>query len=98
MGIATPQMNKQGFNRTIMLRSLGQYHGVADNTSMRIGNSRGVRLSKPLLEQAGLEDEVELRVEAGAIMITGRASRAVSQGRTATSCWTRYARSIARTS
>lgn len=25
---------------------------------IRIGNSRGVRLAKPLLEQAGLEDEV----------------------------------------
>jgi antitoxin MazE len=29
---------------------------------IRIGNSRGVRLAKPLLEQAGLEDEVEIRV------------------------------------
>ena len=29
---------------------------------VRIGNSRGVRIPKPLLEQAGLEDEVQLRV------------------------------------
>lgn len=36
---------------------------------VRIGNSRGVRIPKPLLEQAGLGDEVELRVEAGAIRI-----------------------------
>lgn len=28
---------------------------------IRIGNSRGVRLAKPLLEQAGLEDEVDIR-------------------------------------
>ena len=27
-----------------------------------IGNSRGVRLPKPLIKEAGLEDEVEIRV------------------------------------
>lgn len=36
---------------------------------VRIGNSRGVRLPKPLIEQAGLGEEVELRVEEGAIVI-----------------------------
>jgi antitoxin MazE len=36
---------------------------------VRIGNSRGVRLPKPLLEQAGLEDEVEIRVESGVLVI-----------------------------
>jgi antitoxin MazE len=36
---------------------------------VRIGNSRGVRLPKPLIEQAGLNDEVELRVRDGAIVI-----------------------------
>ena len=34
-----------------------------------MGNSRGVRLPKPLIEQVGLGDEVDLRVEAGAIVI-----------------------------
>ncbi len=37
---------------------------------VRIGNSRGVRLPKPLIEQAGLVDEVELRVREGAIIIS----------------------------
>ena len=37
---------------------------------VRIGNSRGIRLAKPVLEQAGLEDEVEIRVEPGAVIIT----------------------------
>ena len=37
---------------------------------VRIGNSRGVRLPKPLIEQAGLADEVELRVREGAIIIS----------------------------
>ena len=34
-----------------------------------IGNSRGVRIPKPLLEQAGLGDEVELHAEDGRIVI-----------------------------
>ena len=36
---------------------------------VRIGNSRGIRLPKLLIEQAGLIDEVELRIQAGAITI-----------------------------
>ena len=40
---------------------------------VRIGNSRGIRLAKPLLEQAGLADEVEIRVEQGAVIITAAA-------------------------
>jgi antitoxin MazE len=37
---------------------------------VRIGNSRGVRLPKALIEQAQLTDEVELRVDDGAVVIT----------------------------
>jgi antitoxin MazE len=36
---------------------------------VRIGNSRGVRLPKPIIEEAGLSDKVELRVRRGAIVI-----------------------------
>lgn len=36
---------------------------------IQIGNSRGVRIPKPLLEQAGLEDEVTLRVTEEGIVI-----------------------------
>ncbi len=36
---------------------------------VRIGNSRGIRLPKPLIEEAGLTDEVELRVKDGTIVI-----------------------------
>lgn len=36
---------------------------------VRIGNSRGVRLPKPLLEEAGLTDEVEIRARKGMIVI-----------------------------
>lgn len=36
---------------------------------VRVGNSRGVRLPKILLEQARLADEVELHAEPGRIVI-----------------------------
>jgi len=36
---------------------------------VRIGNSRGVRLPKAIITQAGLTDEVELGVRDGAIII-----------------------------
>ena len=35
----------------------------------RIGNSQGVVLPKPVLAQAGLEDEAELSVEEGRIIL-----------------------------
>ena len=43
-----------------------------------IGNSQGVRIPKPLLEQAGLEGDVELRAEDGRIVIA--ASRSARAG------------------
>ena len=36
---------------------------------VRIGNSRGVRIPKPILEQAGLEDEITLTVTESGIII-----------------------------
>jgi antitoxin MazE len=43
---------------------------------VRIGNSRGVRIPKPLLEQAGLKDEVHLRVvDEGIIVEAARGAR-----------------------
>ena len=36
---------------------------------VRVGNSRGVRLPKALLEQAGLLEEVEIHAEPGRIVI-----------------------------
>lgn len=36
---------------------------------VRIGNSQGVRIPKPLLEQAGIGDRVELEVHEGQISI-----------------------------
>ncbi len=37
---------------------------------VRIGNSRGLRLAKPLLEEAGLIDEVEIHASPGVLTIT----------------------------
>jgi antitoxin MazE len=36
---------------------------------IRIGNSRGIRLPKPLIAQLDLTDEVDLQVKDGAIVI-----------------------------
>jgi antitoxin MazE len=36
---------------------------------IRIGNSRGIRIPKPLLEQAGLEGEVEITAREGSLVI-----------------------------
>ena len=36
---------------------------------VRIGNSRGVRLPKPLIQEASLTDEVEVQVRDGALII-----------------------------
>jgi antitoxin MazE len=41
---------------------------------VRIGNSRGIRLPKPLIEQAGLTDVVDLTVKEGRIVISRAAS------------------------
>ena len=36
---------------------------------VRIGNSRGIRIPKPLLEQTGLEGEVEIEVRGEQLLI-----------------------------
>jgi antitoxin MazE len=36
---------------------------------VRIGNSRGIRIPKPLIEQCGFGDTVELRVEQNRLII-----------------------------
>jgi antitoxin MazE len=39
---------------------------------IRIGNSRGVRIPKPIIEQCGLGDTVDLRVEQDRLVISAR--------------------------
>ncbi len=36
---------------------------------IRLGNSRGIRIPKPLLEQSGLEDAVEITATPGKILL-----------------------------
>jgi antitoxin MazE len=36
---------------------------------VRIGNSRGIRIPKPILEECGFEDEVELQIDEGRLVI-----------------------------
>ena len=44
-----------------------------DAMIVQIGNSRGVRLPKPLIEEAGLGERVALRVVEGGLLIEPRA-------------------------
>ena len=37
---------------------------------IRIGNSRGLRLPKPLLEQCGIREAVDIAVEDGRLIVT----------------------------
>ena len=37
---------------------------------VQIGNSRGIRIPKPILEQVGLTGEVELRVQDDSLVVT----------------------------
>lgn len=56
---------------------------------VRIGNSRGVRIPKPLIDQVGLADEVELEIEGGAVVI--RPAAAIRAG------WAQAAAALAET-
>jgi antitoxin MazE len=49
---------------------------------VRIGNSKGIRIPKPLLEQSGIADEVEMEATDGQIVI--RAIRRPREGWEAT--------------
>jgi antitoxin MazE len=39
---------------------------------VRIGNSRGIRLPKPVIEEAGLSQDVELHVRGNTVVISSR--------------------------
>jgi antitoxin MazE len=41
---------------------------------VRIGNSRGIHLPKPLIEQAGLEEDVHLEVQGNTVVIRALSS------------------------
>ena len=43
-------------------------------TVIKIGNSRGVRIPKPLIDESGLSDAVEITAEKGKIIITNASS------------------------
>jgi antitoxin MazE len=51
---------------------------IAKGRIVRIGNSRGIRVPKSMLEQAQLPEEVELHAEPGQLVV--RAARAPRSG------------------
>lgn len=51
-------------------------------TIIEIGNSRGIRIPKPMLNESGLGEEVELQVKKGEIRIIAAPRRSGSAGDT----------------
>ncbi len=49
--------------------SCGNYSVIMKTKVVRIGNSRGIRLPKPIIEQCGFEDEVEMEVHSRKLVI-----------------------------
>jgi antitoxin MazE len=45
---------------------------------VRVGNSKGIRLPKAILDQCGFRDEIELSVEAGTVVL--RPARRAREG------------------
>ncbi|HEV3022656.1 MAG TPA: AbrB/MazE/SpoVT family DNA-binding domain-containing protein [Pirellulales bacterium] len=39
---------------------------------VKIGNSRGIRIPKPLIDEAGLGEEVEIEVRKGSLVVSRR--------------------------
>src|SRR5450631_3884153 len=57
---------RQGINCVITLL----YHGDSMLTKIRrLGNSQGILIPKPLLQQVGLVDQAEMRVEGDALVL-----------------------------
>jgi antitoxin MazE len=71
-------------SRPIARATMGDYNVITLGSEsrvktriVRIGNSRGVRLPKPLLDQTGLPDEVEVEAQGNQLVIRpARAPRA----------------------
>ena len=47
-----------------------EYEVSVNTRLIRIGNSRGIRLPKPVIEEAGLKEHVQLQVRSGAVVIS----------------------------
>ena len=64
--------------RKVLTLSIPMHRSTAIKARLvAIGNSQGVRIPKPLLEQAGLSGEIELHAEHGRIVIASvRTARA----------------------
>ena len=53
---------------------------------VRIGNSRGVRLPKTVIEAAGLKDDLDLEVRDGAVVIRNAQTRRHAWAEAAAAC------------
>jgi antitoxin MazE len=60
------------------LAAIGNYNVIMKASIIQIGNSRGVRIPKAFLEQAGLHEDVEIEVRGSQIVV--QASRRAREG------------------
>jgi antitoxin MazE len=60
------------------LAATGNYNVIMKASIIQIGNSRGVRIPKAFLEQAGLHQDVEIEVRGSQIVV--QASRRAREG------------------
>lgn len=63
---------------TLWSRTPGRLESTVRSRIVKIGNSHGIRIPKPLLEEAGLKDAVDITVENGALVV--RPVRKVREG------------------
>ena len=61
-----------GYNVNTKIVGIAEQEAGMDAMIVRVGNSRGVRIPKPLIEEAGLGEQVSLRVVEGGLLIEPR--------------------------
>ena len=53
---------------------------------IKIGNSKGIRLPKAIIEQTGMEDEIDLQVEDGKVVLSPTKQRRAGWAQAAKTC------------
>ena len=69
-------------SRGIIKNAMEQTGRAMKTKLVRIGNSRGIRLPKPFIEDAGLDEDVELEVHGNSVVIRPVRSIVVRRGST----------------
>lgn len=65
-------LNRCGYNVSTKIVGIAEQEAAMDVMIVKVGNSRGVRIPKPLIEEAGLGERVSLRVVEEGLLIEPR--------------------------